>query len=132
MYTLAIVLIVHTLGTGIYVEHSQYISHTSVPNNTSIKLSCDNCQLAFFCYSNLSTLYTYPTIIFPSGNTVSSQSPYYNTMGVRRVNPSGIHLEYSYRRYYSMPIGGIYTCKFTVSRGKSVEMSIGVYFQQTG
>lgn len=126
------ILSLSTLGAGIYVEHSQYISHTSVSDNTAIKLSCDNCQLTFFCYSNLTTVYNYPTILFPSGTRVSSYSSSYSKIRVQRVNSYGIRLDYVYRRYSNSPTGGIYTCQFSSSKGQVLELSIGIYFHQTG
>ena len=125
------IMFLYNPGAGVYVTHSQYISSAAVSNNTAIKLECQTCQLALYCYSNSSAASSSAVIRFPNGRDMSYVSSYYKTVRVQREYPSGIYLNYQSRRYYSAT-SGIYICKVPDSHGNVIQFSFGLYFGEVG
>ena len=125
-----IIFIYFSVGAGIYVEHSQYISNSAVANNTAVRLKtvyCDNCRLSFYCLSNSTKNTPKATLLDPRGRKFPTQETY--GLRVNWVNSSGF---YTHNNGYDIPGQGIYTCEMPDSNGNLLMLSIGVYHNSLG
>ena len=106
-------------GSGIYIEHSRYVSNRAATNNSLIEWTN---YFSVQCYSN-STSGDRAYFRFPDGSRVYSDSDHYD-YSIGQLSYTGVQIS-----YYSTPdINGIFTCEVPDSRGIMVETSIGIYF----
>ena len=110
-------------GAGIYVQQSELISNSSVPNNTALEFTssyCSNCRLSFYCLSNATATDYQPSVWYSYGRVYPGNSDYYIVVA---ETSSGLHI---YNNNHNREVG-IYTCEVADSNNNIIQLSIGAY-----
>ena len=118
---------VHTLsdfslsstGAGIYVQHSYYISNSSVFNNAALHISTNyNPQASFYCLSNTTSADVRSSVLYNEGRRFAGSTDY--DLEVYEASITGLHVFVTHPQ-------GIYTCEIADSNGNIINLNIGVY-----
>ena len=101
---------------------------TLMPNNSIIihqPLSCSNCQIDFYCFSN-STLTGVGEVMIPNNTMENNHS---GKVLVERLPYSTLHVQIPNTASENE---GIFTCRLPDSNGNTLDISIGVYSSDIG
>ena len=119
---------VHTLfdfslssaGAGIYVQHSYYISNSSVFNNTALgSINSYNSRVSFYCLSNTTSADVRSSVLYSGGRIFAGSTNSY--LEVYEASTTGLLV------YIKTP-RGIYKCEIADSNGNIINLNIGVYY----
>ena len=115
-----------SLGIGIHILHSKYISGQFLRNNSIIipkSTACSGCTLNFFCLSEAPTGIAYVT--FPDGSSRNTSDNYLNMIVEMQPGTTDFQV-YNYKTYKPL-LYGVYTCEVFDIFGPMLHYSVVIH-----